>query len=98
MDFPLPDDPDELPDTPAGRAMRAFAQEPDLRARLASALVPLWVERLRRRGDAPDQDRGVASAVGRENPLLAEWLDAVLDEPDGDGPPHPRGAEMAEGA
>lgn len=83
VDFPLPDDPADLPDTPAGRAIRAFAEAPDLRSRLAAALVPLWVERLRRRHDAPQRRPGVTPPPGREDPLLAEWLDLALREPPG---------------
>lgn len=97
VDFPLPDDPDELPDTPAGRAIRAFAREPDLRARLGGALVPVWVERLRRRNDAPEGQRDVTSPWGREDPMLAEWMDVVLQEHDRGSPPGSVDAATAEG-
>lgn len=89
VDCPLPEDPDQLPDTPAGRAIRAFAQEPDLRARFTSALVPLWIERLRRRNDGPQPPPDDTSPYGRESRLLAEWLDVALDDQDGDSSRRP---------
>lgn len=48
VDFALPDDPDELPDTPAGRAMRAFAEHREDAPRLAFTLPPVWMRRRRR--------------------------------------------------
>jgi GNAT superfamily N-acetyltransferase len=92
VDFELPDDIDTLPDTPAGRAMRAFASRHD-GPQLAFTLPPVWVQRL----EAHGEDVATAAKRAAEEPTatpwrergpFAHWLDAVLDEPDGHGAAH----------
>jgi GNAT superfamily N-acetyltransferase len=83
VDFALPDDVADLPDTPAGRAMRAFAAT-DGGPELALTLPPVWVERLRARGE---DAATLAHRPEPEPPLLepwrergpfADWLDDAL--------------------
>lgn len=50
VDLPVPDDPDELPDSPAGRALRALAGGHDRRRGLFSFVFP-WAWIGRRGGD-----------------------------------------------
>jgi GNAT superfamily N-acetyltransferase len=83
VDFALPDDVAELPDTPAGRAVRAFAAT-EGGPQLALTLPPVWVERLRARGE---DAATLAEPTRAESPLLepwrergpfADWLDEAL--------------------
>lgn len=76
VDWVLPEDPAELPDTPAGRAVRAVAS-----GRLRSGLLT-FVPRLRSRvrsmahtTDAHDPPQGQ-----RERGELGEWMDDALDD------------------
>jgi GNAT superfamily N-acetyltransferase len=85
VDFELPDDLDELPDTPAGRAIRALAGRTE-GPQLALTLPPVWVERLRSRGeDAAGAARRVAdvplAVEWRERGPFAAWLDRALEDP-----------------
>ena len=92
VDFPLPDDLDDLPDTPAGRAMRAFAAGQEDTPRLAFTLPPVWMRRRRRGGTKPPP---ITTGGGwDERGDLADWLDDALtgtDDPDAStddpGPP-----------
>jgi RimJ/RimL family protein N-acetyltransferase len=81
VDFELPADVADLPDTPAGRAVRALASAGEDAPAFALTLPPVWVHRLEDRGeepaarpDAPDEP------VGRERGDLADWLDRALDD------------------
>jgi GNAT superfamily N-acetyltransferase len=68
VDLRLPDDLDDVPDTPAGRTLRAAAAG---RLRL---LVSPWVPlRIPESGDLEDRD-------GEEAPLLRMWLDSEMGE------------------
>jgi GNAT superfamily N-acetyltransferase len=83
VDFALPDDVADLPDTPAGRAIRTFARAED-GPQLALTLPPVWSERLRLRGE----DAGSVATRPAPAPLLPEgwrergpfgdWLDRAL--------------------
>jgi GNAT superfamily N-acetyltransferase len=86
VDFALPDDAADLPDTPAGRAMRALAAT-DRGPQLALTLPPVWVERLQERGE---DAATLAHRPPPEPPLLepwrergpfADWLDDALGTP-----------------
>lgn len=70
VDYPLPDDPDDLPDTPAGRVMRQVAAA-DLHFGFSRSL---WIEDL---GDDDEADAGPRSDD------LAAWLDVMLPAADG---------------
>jgi GNAT superfamily N-acetyltransferase len=83
VDFPLPDDVADLPDTPAGRAMRTLATT-EGGPQLALTLPPVWGERLRERGE---DAATLADRPPPEPPLLepwrergpfADWLDEAL--------------------
>jgi GNAT superfamily N-acetyltransferase len=84
VDFELPTEVADLPDTPAGRAMRALASAGDDAPHLALTLPPLWVRRLQERGeDAAGVRRAEAAvepAVWRERGPFADWLDQALEE------------------
>jgi RimJ/RimL family protein N-acetyltransferase len=85
VDFLLPTEVDQLPDTPAGRAIRAFAAR-DGGPQLALTLPPLWVERLRARGEdaatTAGRDRAPDGPEERwpERGPFADWLDRALGE------------------
>lgn len=66
VDYPLPDDPDALPDTPAGRVMRQVATAPSF----FGFSPPLWIE---------DVGGGPAS---EERGDLKAWLDEMFPETD----------------
>ncbi len=69
VDVTLPDDPDDLPDTPAGRAMRAVATS-------SAALAfgpPLWVQ------DTSDAPPAPPRGSHHERGPLRDWLDAMFD-------------------
>jgi RimJ/RimL family protein N-acetyltransferase len=88
VDFELPTDVADLPDTPAGRAMRALASAGDDAPHLALTLPPLWIRRLRERGEDADgasraEQAAVEPAAWRERGPFADWLDHALQE---DGP------------
>jgi RimJ/RimL family protein N-acetyltransferase len=74
VDLALPDDPDELPDTPAGRVVRELA------AAGPSLLfgTPLWLH------DVSDVDvpseHEVPPRTGPERGPLRDWLDAMFDD------------------
>jgi RimJ/RimL family protein N-acetyltransferase len=90
VDFELPTDMEDLPDTPAGRAIRALASRTD-GPELALTLPPLWLERLRSRGeDAASAARRLPAeplaAAWRERGPFAVWLDRALEEPAPDAP------------
>jgi RimJ/RimL family protein N-acetyltransferase len=86
VDFPLPEDVADLPDTPAGRAVRALAASGEGGPHLALTLPPLWVSRLRARGeDAATLTSRPASPEPllepwRERGPFADWLDEALGE------------------
>jgi GNAT superfamily N-acetyltransferase len=87
VDFGLPDEVADLPDTPAGRAVRALATAGEGGPQLALTLPPVWVERLRARGEDADSvtRHPPAPPMGqawRERGPFADWLDRAL-EPDG---------------
>jgi GNAT superfamily N-acetyltransferase len=83
VDFALPDDVAELPDTPAGRAVRAFAAT-EGGPQLALTLPPVWVERLRERGEdaatlaVPQPAEPPLLEPWRERGPFADWLDEAL--------------------
>jgi GNAT superfamily N-acetyltransferase len=83
VDFALPDDVAELPDTPAGRAVRAFAAT-EGGPQLALTLPPVWVERLRERGEdaatlaGPRPTEPPLLEPWRERGPFADWLDEAL--------------------
>ena len=79
VDFALPDDPDELPDTPAGRAIRAFAQGPPAAPTLAFTLPPVWIRRLRRRRGSAAPPTPPVPEGWRERGPFGDWLDASLE-------------------
>lgn len=71
IDYPLPHDPDELPDTPAGRAMRAVVG-----AGVSLSLgPPLWLE------DHSDAPEAPPRSSHHERGSLRDWLDEFLDDP-----------------
>lgn len=84
VDFPLPEDIADLPDTPAGRAIRTLAGAGPDGPRLALTLPPVWAARLRARGeDAASAARsptgaGPLTPAWRERGPFAEWLDQAL--------------------
>jgi RimJ/RimL family protein N-acetyltransferase len=85
VDFALPDDIAELPDTPAGRAMRALAGAGRTGPQLALTLPPLWTRRLQERGeDAATArrraDEEPARGSWRERGPFADWLDEALKD------------------
>jgi RimJ/RimL family protein N-acetyltransferase len=92
VDFELPTDVADLPDTPAGRAIRALASAGDDAPHLALTLPPLWIRRLQERGEDADgvsraEQAAVEPAAWRERGPFADWLDHALQEdgPAGDG-------------
>lgn len=77
VDFPLPDDPDELPDTPAGRAIRVFAAQHHRPGDLARRLLA-WAGVLSRRGQAPGVQADDVGPRDEEQGMLADWVDAAF--------------------
>lgn len=85
VDFALPTDLEQLPDTPAGRAMRALAHQ-EGPSPLLAGLSPAHVfARLRRRRDAPGEPP-LHAADQRERGELSDWVDAALSAPSVDEP------------
>ncbi len=81
VDFPLPEDPDDLPETPAGRAIRAFAEHQPGPCLSGFAILPDWLTDLRQRESRSESTD--ASSSGRERGTLAEWMDVnVSDDAD----------------
>ncbi len=77
VDFALPEDPDQLPDTPAGRAIRAFAERQHQGGDLASRLLA-WASLIPWSDDdraGPPDHTGPRS---REQGMLADWMDRAL--------------------
>jgi GNAT superfamily N-acetyltransferase len=68
VDYPLPDDADDLPDTPAGRVMRQVATAPSF----FGFSPPLWIQ------DAGDVD--AASDEPDERSDLKAWLDEMFPD------------------
>jgi GNAT superfamily N-acetyltransferase len=86
VDFELPEELSELPDTPAGRAMRALGEQSDTGWLLALTLPPIWSRRWRRWVEPPAEPP--AAPAWPERGDLADWMDVALeDEPVGDEPP-----------
>jgi RimJ/RimL family protein N-acetyltransferase len=77
VDLALPEHLDELPDTPAGRAIRALAGGSE--SALAAFHPPVWVHRRR---TAALRDPVPRPYRVRERGDLAAWLDEMLAEPD----------------
>lgn len=70
VDYPLPDDPELLPDTPAGRVIRAVATRAD-----GLALgPPLWLADYSEASPAPTR------TSHRERGDLREWLDVTFGD------------------
>jgi GNAT superfamily N-acetyltransferase len=87
IDLPLPDDPEALPPTPAGRAIHTFATQQHHRSHTILAAIARWFDLLRRRADAPSAPPNVLPDIPdagrschRERGMLADWLDATLQE------------------
>lgn len=76
VDVPLPDDPDQLPDTPAGRVVSAVAGS----ARTLPFGRPLWVEdEAQGGGDEGIPTEDARGPQGAERQPLRDWLDETLD-------------------
>lgn len=109
VDLRLPQRLVDLPDTPAGRAIRALADEGAHHSSLATVTPPMWVQRLRRRL-APKEPPTPAVPHWRERGPFADWIDAALadadeeaeldaaadDQPDPDPDPDPETSESGE--
>lgn len=70
VDYPLPEDPEDLPDTPAGRAVREVASHT---ANLALG-PPLWLEDHSEAPEAPTR------TSHHERGDLRDWLDATFGD------------------
>jgi GNAT superfamily N-acetyltransferase len=81
VDLRLPKRLADLPDTPAGRAIRALADEHAHHSSLATVTPPLWIQRLRRRR-APKEPPTPAVPHWRERGPFADWIDAALADAD----------------
>lgn len=92
VDLALPDDPADLPDTPAGRAIRALAGEPGPASMLAAIAPPVWIQRLRRRRAVTTSEPPTPFTPDwPERGPFGDWLDEAFrqaEEPDepGDDP------------
>ena len=91
VDFELPDHPDQLPDTPAGRAIRVFAERDHSPSRLARRLMA-WAGVLAPVGPGHGERLHDADPPSREQGMLGDWMDAAFaadtdsDEADSDDP------------
>jgi RimJ/RimL family protein N-acetyltransferase len=75
VDLALPDDLDDLPNTPAGKAVKALGSGLGRGSVLASLMPPVW-RSVRRVAPGPEPaDEGLA---GREKGELSHWMDAAL--------------------
>jgi GNAT superfamily N-acetyltransferase len=81
VDLRLPRRLADLPDTPAGRAIRALADEGAHHSSLAAVTPPVWIQRLRRRL-APKEPPTPAVPHWRERGPFADWIDAALADAD----------------
>lgn len=81
VDLALPEELADLPETPAGRALKAFASGAADGWRLDPTCPPVWVRRLRRRRDVP-APAAPAVPEGAERGPLADWVDQALDAAD----------------
>jgi GNAT superfamily N-acetyltransferase len=79
VDLPLPRDLSDLPDTPAGRAIRELADGGGLGSTLASISPPVWIQKLRRRRDVPEPPTP-AVPPWRERGPFGDWIDAALED------------------
>lgn len=70
VDYPLPADPDELPDTPAGRVVRTVAS----RGESLAFGPPLWLE------DHSDAPEAPLRTSQHERTDLRNWLDASFGD------------------
>jgi GNAT superfamily N-acetyltransferase len=84
VDLRLPRQLADLPDTPAGRAIRALADEGAHHSSLAAVTPPVWIQRLRRRRAAPKEPPTPAVPHWRERGPFADWIDAALADADED--------------
>jgi GNAT superfamily N-acetyltransferase len=84
VDLRLPRQLADLPDTPAGRAIRALADEGSHHSSLAAVTPPVWIQRLRRRRAAPKEPPTPAVPHWRERGPFADWIDAALADADED--------------
>jgi ribosomal protein S18 acetylase RimI-like enzyme len=82
VDLRLPQRLADLPDTPAGRAIRAFADERSHHSSLAAITPPVWIQRLRRRRLAPKEPPTPAVPHWRERGPFGDWIDAALADAD----------------
>jgi L-amino acid N-acyltransferase YncA len=79
VDLPLPRDLADLPDTPAGRAIRGLADGASLGSTLAAIAPPVWIQKLRRRHDVPAPPTP-AAPHWRERGPFGDWIDAALED------------------
>jgi GNAT superfamily N-acetyltransferase len=89
VDLRLPTDLSDLPDTPAGRAIRELAAGGSLGSTLAAIAPPVWIQKLRRRKDVPEPPTPAVPSW-RERGPFGDWVDAALEdaeEPHGSPPP-----------
>jgi GNAT superfamily N-acetyltransferase len=87
VDLRLPRRVSDLPDTPAGRAIRALAVEGSRHSTLATVSPPVWIQRLRRRR-APKEPPTPAIPHWRERGPFADWIDAALADADQEAADH----------
>lgn len=71
VDYPLPTNPEDLPDTPAGRAVREIGRRHDADLALGP---PVWLEDHSSAPDAPTR------TSHHERGELREWLDATFGD------------------
>ena len=81
VDVPLPEDADELPDTPAGEAIRAIGRSDLHRGRMATEIPPVWPPEETAEPEEEPAGGSDGPAGGEESPLLRRWLDEALDRP-----------------
>lgn len=79
VDLRLPTDLSDLPDTPAGRAIRELADGGQLGSMLAAIAPPVWIQKLRRRRDVPAPPTP-AAPDWRERGPFGDWVDAALED------------------
>lgn len=94
VDLPLPEDLLDLPDTPAGRAIRALAGDRAPGSLLASVLPPVWIERLRHRRTGHEPATPLIPDWPERGPF-ADWLDAAFEDAEhhGDAEHHDDGED-----